>query len=206
MSDPVYQRLVKRLRIHAHDVVNGGAVVTDLRNDIQEAADALETLFASPPPDEPPPPRSHRCGRCNERFACQHGPFCEAGDVVMPNIIQPDGSIKAHCPLTPTWDWIRGYGDRMRAQGHIEHARVTAEQVAALNAAPPNEPPPLREPDHDADCAVQKGPSKMNRLVCTCAQPAPPNEPDGIRDSHSLPNNFVSGEARTAPEPAKEPQ
>jgi len=59
-----------------------------------------------------------------------------------------------------------------------ESQRLIAQIRSALASPPPDEPPPLREPDHDADCAVQKGPSKMNRLVCTCAQPAPPDEPE----------------------------
>lgn len=77
--------------------------------------------------------KMHRCGRCNESFDCQHGPNCQAGAVVMPNIINPDGrSFREHCPLKPDWEWIRAYGDRMRAGGHIEHAKVTAKTVQEL--------------------------------------------------------------------------
>src|SRR6267142_2238005 len=77
--------------------------------------------------------RRHRCGRCKEEFICPHGPMCSADYEVMPNVITPEGRLKEHCPINPDWAWIRSYGDRMRAQGHIDAARakVRAEQAVA---------------------------------------------------------------------------
>ena len=77
--------------------------------------------------------KQHRCGRCNEVFLCKHGPFCKAGAVVMPNIVNRDGTLTEHCPLSPDWAWIRGYGDRMRAQGHIEAVRVFSQVAASAS-------------------------------------------------------------------------
>src|SRR5437773_2279389 len=81
--------------------------------------------------DDASPAHEHRCMRCNEVFPCSHGPNCTAGKDVMPNIVTADGrGTREHCPQVPDWNWIRAYGDRMRAQGHIEAAHVAAKQAA----------------------------------------------------------------------------
>jgi hypothetical protein len=64
--------------------------------------------------------KQHRCMRCNETFDCEHGPLCEAKFDVRPMIARSvDGriTIEDHCPQSPDWNWIRAYGERMRAAG-----------------------------------------------------------------------------------------
>lgn len=87
--------------------------------------------------------KTHRCMRCNEVFACQHGPNCQAGQMVLPVIVSA-GSYTTieHCPPSPDWNWIRAYGDRMRAAGHIEATRVA---YAAAKAEASGRPAPHQD-------------------------------------------------------------
>ena len=78
----------------------------------------------------------HKCMRCNEEFDCRTPLECQANYKVLPNIVTrgDDGQINIlpHCPEKPDWEWIRGYGDRMRALGHIEMKRVAMASANAL--------------------------------------------------------------------------
>lgn len=78
----------------------------------------------------------HRCLRCYEEFPCPHDPNCAAEYSVLPRIVNASGELTEHCPLAPDWDWVRAYGERMRAAAHIEAARVYARAAKRTALTP----------------------------------------------------------------------
>jgi len=80
----------------------------------------------------------HICMRCLESFDCRTPDACQAREMVLPNIVtqDEDGHVKIdlHCPEKPDWEWIRGYGERMKVAGKlqalsdIEAARLSVER------------------------------------------------------------------------------
>lgn len=88
--------------------------------------------------------RQHRCMRCNQVFTCTHGPNCSAQFDVLPTVVFFDDSGKVatrpHCPEKPDWGWIRDYGDRMRAQGHIEATKVFAQSKMLITGTETDAP------------------------------------------------------------------
>lgn len=75
--------------------------------------------------ETPQDTRTHRCMRCNEEFPCRHGPNCAADYSVLPNIVNLDGrGVTEHCPSNPDWNWIRAYGERIRATERERAAKI----------------------------------------------------------------------------------
>lgn len=83
--------------------------------------------------------KRHRCMRCGEEFACEHGPGdCAAQYDVMPNVIrrnaQGEPEVVPHCPETPTWEYVRARIARERAavEAPPEGGHVNGKQQQAV--------------------------------------------------------------------------